>query len=191
MQETGAAPEVVEQYKGYTPPVDVAKSIRILLRYVPRRYLAGLGMVVLTNSGALSHNMRRQKVKHRGRKIRLKTSRGSYYRPWKGQPARIQIFVDNTLEGMSGRVLRIPPVRELLLGEVLYHEIGHHIHRTSKPEFKEPEDVAEKWGTRLGHDFLVKRYWYLLPLLYPMYFCVELVTKPSKVLRPLTRRFRW
>ena len=53
--------------------------------------------------------------------------------------------------------------------EVLFHEIGHHIHKTQAPEFKEREDVAESWEKRLCKIYFRKRYWYLTPIAYVLY----------------------
>jgi hypothetical protein len=50
----------------------------------------------------------------------------------------------------------------MVLGEVLFHEIGHHIHYTQAPEFREREDVAEDWKKRLSKIYFRKRYWYFV-----------------------------
>ena len=36
-------------------------------------------------------------------------------------------------------------LRDIGFGHVLFHEIGHHIHNTVRPEYDEKEDVADKW----------------------------------------------
>jgi hypothetical protein len=60
-----------------------------------------------------------------------------------------------------------------LIGEVLYHEIGHHIHRTKRHDRRDKEFVADEWGEKLLRSFMTRRYWY-----------VSYVTVP---LRPLLR----
>jgi hypothetical protein len=46
------------------------------------------------------------------------------------------------------------------LGTVLFHEIGHHIHYTLRPEYREREDVADDWGVKLRRNwFKVRRPW--------------------------------
>jgi hypothetical protein len=58
-------------------------------------------------------------------------------------------------------------MREVTFGAVLFHEVGHHIHRTIRPEHKEKEDVADLWAKRLIGNFIRKKYWYALPVLIP------------------------
>jgi len=55
-----------------------------------------------------------------------------------------------------------------MLGDVLFHELGHHIHQLHIPEHEGPENVAEKWSKKLRGKLLRKRYWYLMSLLYPL-----------------------
>ena len=45
--------------------------------------------------------------------------------------------------------LRLRLVRSLVLGDTLYHELGHHIHAQQQPEHRERETVADEWQTRL------------------------------------------
>jgi hypothetical protein len=41
---------------------------------------------------------------------------------------------------------------------VLFDEIGHHIHYTTRPEFREKEDVADVWKVRLENSYLRGRH---------------------------------
>lgn len=163
---------VSEVYKDYKPPVNAAGVVRTLIRYVPPKYLAGLGHVVLTNSSGLSHRRRRKKTWSRKHKLRIADARGVYRRRWKGQPAVIEIFVDNTVRTCPRGLLGVPPIRDLVFADVLYHELGHHIH-TMRPEYREQENVAESWSARLARSFFRRRYWYLQPLVYPVGFCLR------------------
>jgi hypothetical protein len=86
-------------------------------------------------------------------------ARGLYRQQWQGRPAWIQIFVDQTLKHWEkGWWLKIPVQRDILLSNVLFHELGHHIHATSHPEFREKEDVADDWGQKLAQHYLRGRY---------------------------------
>ena len=49
---------MVEQYLDYAPPVDVYRSLRLLLRHVPEQYLTGLYKITLTNSDSLRSSYR-------------------------------------------------------------------------------------------------------------------------------------
>jgi hypothetical protein len=130
-----------------------------MLASVPPKYLIGLSEVVLTNSGGLSRILRRSVTKARKRKVRIVEALGLYHQAWQGKPAWIQIFVDNTLK-VSGKGfwLRIPLLRETQLGGVLFHEIGHHIHYTTRPEHREKEDVADVWKARLAANYSRQRF---------------------------------
>ena len=186
MAETRSGPQIVEAYKNYAPPFDVSKTIQILLQYVSEKYLVGLRTIVLTNQKALSHDQRRRKLWSRGRKLSMDGVRGTYHQASKGAPAWITIFVDTTIASIPPGLLRIPLMRNTIFAEVLYHEIGHHIHKTCKPEFREREDVADDWKRRLGRQFVRSRYWYLTPGA----FVYRLVTKPREVFGEIRSKFR-
>jgi hypothetical protein len=93
-------------------------------------------------------------------------ARGLYRQAWQGKPAWIQIFVDNTLMHWEmGWWLKLPLLRDLLLGDVLFHEVGHHIHYTTRPEFREKEDIADSWMRKLKRQYLRRKYAWLIPLI--------------------------
>ena len=54
-------------------------------------------------------------------------------------------------------VVEAATVPGFLLSPVLFHELGHHVH-TLRPEFRDKEDVAEKWQARLEADYFRKQY---------------------------------
>jgi hypothetical protein len=152
---------VVESYRDYRPPFDAARVVRALLRRVPKKYLVGLDCVVLVNEGALSRRDRIGKLRSRKRKVDKSRVLGLYNHAWQGRPPWIEIRVDKTLRNCSPQWhLWIPFFREIVLGSVLYHELGHHIHNSVRPEYREKEDVADDWKGRLMTNFLRKKYWY-------------------------------
>jgi hypothetical protein len=159
-----ALPEVVEAYRDFEPPANFKQVVETLLAYVPPKYLVGLKTIILTNSSALSRDQRRQTTWSRKHKVRLSECRGSYFRATKSSPATIWLYVDNILRREPRWVTRVPLIRYMEPSNVLYHEIGHHIHATIKPAYKEREDVAEEWRRKLLGNFARKRYWYLRPL---------------------------
>lgn len=135
-------------------------------------------MIVLTNHDALSHDKRRRKLWSRRRKVPLKYALGSYHQAWKGDPAWIDLFVDRiTAYYTFPFMFRLPILPYMPFGEVLYHEIGHHIHKTIRPEFQEREDVADKWRDKLTRRFIRQQYWYLMPVLLPLAGTVQLWDK--------------
>lgn len=160
---------ISEDYSDYTPPFTVEPIIRRMLDSIPEKYLNGLSKVVLTNSSGLSRARRRGVTKSRKRKVRQASAAGLYHRAWNGRQAWIEIFVDNTLAGWEkGLWLSLPFMREGRLGDVLFHEIGHHIHFTFRPEYKEQEDVAETWKAILNRNYSRHRHPWLRAITFPI-----------------------
>ncbi len=153
-------PTVTASFSGYDPPFNVVPIVLRMLDSVPEKYLSGLGEVALTNASGLPRKLRRKATKSRGRRVKINLARGLYHQEWHGNPAWIEIFVDNTLKGWErGIWLKIPYICEDEIGDVLFHEIGHHIHHSIRPEFREREDVAEVWKVRLRRNYMQK--WFL------------------------------
>jgi hypothetical protein len=159
-----------ETYVDYDPPVNVSAIVHKLLSTVPEKYVRGLDCVVLTNQLALSRENRVGKVWSRGRKVHKSSARGIYHYGKGSRLAYIELRVDRIVADLTSLTLRVPFAREVCFGSVLFHEAGHHIHRTVRPEYKEKEDVAERWAAKLGFNFIRKAYWYLMPLLRIYWF---------------------
>ena len=154
-------PCVQEVYKDFTPSVNVKNTVEILLGHVPPEDLAGLGEILLTNTAALS---RERKRRRRSSRSPISDVLGRYYQAWKGQPARIEIFVDNILKSWPRYGPRLPFVRKFMFYEVLYHEIGHHVQYVSNSQLIEKEDFAERYKKKLSSRFFRQRYLYCRPL---------------------------
>ena len=130
-----------------------------MLDSVPKHLLAGLGQVVLSNAGGLSNKRRNIRVRSRKRRAGLSTAIGLYHPASRNNSAWIEIFVDNALLGWEeGWWLRIALVREGRLSDVLFHEIGHHIHHNVRPDRREKEDVADVWKVRLQRNYNRQRF---------------------------------
>jgi len=157
-------PELIEAYRAWKPVADVRGSIERLLCDVPARYMAGLRSIVLTNASALSRRERRLRVPARGSKARVAEAGGLYHHAWQSEPAWIELFVDNLIQGCPSWALRFRFVRDGLLADGLFHELGHHVHVTQAPEFREPEDVADAWERRFSRRYFRRRYWFLRQL---------------------------
>ncbi|MBN2560093.1 MAG: hypothetical protein JXQ75_04110 [Phycisphaerae bacterium] len=163
-----------EVYKDYTPPVRARQTVDGLLNGIPKRHLAGLNTVVVTHSANLPRRERREKTKARGKKVPIVRCGGLYHGKWHGEPAWIQLLLDNIFESWPKWMLRIPFLQDMILSDTLFHELGHHIHSTQAPQHKEREDVAEDWNTKLSRHYFRKHYWYLTPL----FLALRLVLKP-------------
>jgi hypothetical protein len=152
-------PIISTSFFGYKPPFDPAPIVRRMLESIPEKYLFGLGEVVLTNASGLPRKRRRSITKSRRRKVGVIEARGLYHPAFDGNRAWIEIFVDNTLRGWeNGWWLRIPLLDEGKIGDVLFHEIGHHIHFSCRPEYREREDVADVWKVRLQMEYSKRRF---------------------------------
>lgn len=167
--------KIQDAYRDFIPPVNAKRTVGRLLLGIPGNNVSGIKTVVLTNAGGLSHDRRKQKTLSRKRKVLIRDSRGLYHQRWQDGPAWIEVFVDNVCWGWPSWLLRIPFFCDLAFADVVFHELGHHIQKTRVPEFKEREDVADKWGEKLSHHYLRRRYWYLM-----LFFAVALILKPFK-----------
>ncbi len=157
---------IIEGYKDYRPPKWVKGAIEKLLWTVPPKYLVGLESVVLTNSGGQSRRERRRRFSSRGRRIPSSRVLAFYSPASRRKRPHIEIYVDKGSKD-PWWVNALPPLRETLIGTTLFHELGHHIHYTQRPEHRNEEVVAEEWCDKFTANFLRKRYWYLLPILVP------------------------
>jgi hypothetical protein len=172
-------PQIIENYRDFAPPRQVRPLIEDLLSTVPPHYLVGLKTVLLTNRNALTRDQRRQKVSGRKGKYSLAEARGAYYRPTRSSPAYVLLLIDNILSPWPSWILRVPYFRYMTLAEVLYHEIGHHIHALHQPVHDGKENVAEDWQRKLNRVFHRKRFWYLRPLIYPAGKIVRFILKSA------------
>ena len=167
---------IYENYGLYKPRMNVRKMVEELLMDIAPEYLQGLESIVLSSQIRLPRKGRRKKFLSRGRKISSSDVLGFYSQSWKGRPAYIELYVDKILAQAPGLTLYIPLARFILFAQVLYHEIGHHLHKTQYPEFKEKEDVAEEWRKKLTKIAVRNRYRHLMPLiklyrLFILWFC--------------------
>jgi hypothetical protein len=156
--EAHAVPEVREAYFAYTPPFDVAALVRDLLSYVPAEYLRGLKFVVLLNASGLSRRDRRRRIPSQGKRYLAGGCLGFYCHEHTGEPAHIGIHVDRVIQQAARLALRVSIYRDSLFAWILYHELGHHIHRVLHPEHREPENVANAWAERLRNALFQQKY---------------------------------
>jgi len=151
--------KIVEEYHEYTPPVRVRGAVELLMSHVPREHLEGLRKVVLTNSARLLQS-NKGKYDFYGKRQRLGELRGFYTGGY------IYLVTDRILDCYHELSLMVPIVRTLVMAEILYHELGHHINRRDQPGYRENrEEAADEWRDELLFAFFEKRYWYLVRVL--------------------------
>jgi len=184
-EESQSGPQIIVAFQNYAPPFDPERAVRGMLRYVPAKFLHGLHRIVFTNVDALSRKERDRKTWGR-RRVTLSETLGYYSQEWQGNPAHITILVDNFERRWSRGWLRVGFVRDMVLSEVLFHELGHHIHRVHRPEYEGKENVADKWSEGLTRKFMSGRYWYLVPLAAP----IALFAGVARDIARLYRRIR-
>jgi len=126
-------PQIVENYHDFEPPRQVRPIVEELLRAAPSQYLIGLKTILLTNQSALTRDQRRQKVSGRKGKSNLANARGAYYEATNSNHAYVLVLVDNCLKSWPTWAVRVPFLGSSVLSEVVYHEIGHHIHAVHRP----------------------------------------------------------
>lgn len=175
-----ARPQIVENYHDFVPPAWLKRVIEDALNSVPQKYLAGLKTVVLANKTALTRDQRRQKIWSRKKKYQLAEARGAYYAATRSRPASVWLFADNILRSMPAWYFRMPIFGVAEFAEVLFHEIGHHIHAVHKPVYDGKENVAEDWSGKLWGRFARRRYWYAMPVLYPIATAINIAKRIKK-----------
>jgi hypothetical protein len=149
-----------EFYNDYTPPEYVLHLVARMISSVPAKYTNGLDCVILTNLSGAPRRQRLGKVTSRGRRVPQKRVLGRYHRARSSEPAWIELYVDRICAGIVVHPW-IPLGRTASFAMVLFHEIGHHVHATVRPEFREKEDVADDWGKNLIGNYLRTRYWFV------------------------------
>ena len=64
--------------------------------------------------------------------------------------------MDNNFDGYPAWILKIGSIAAVAFSRTLFHELGHHIHKTQAPEHFEREDVADKWKRRVSRNFFLE-----------------------------------
>jgi hypothetical protein len=120
--------------------------------------------------------------------VLIKKAAGLYHYAQRGDSAWVEVFVDQTLQyrGEGRWIVKIPVLRNIILSSVLFHEIGHHIHATARPEFREKEDVANKWKAKLQRLYFHAQYPGLITVMLLLRRLVLLYRKSHD--RPAGRR---
>ncbi len=180
--------KICESYKDFLPPSWVRRSVTRLINGVPEKYIGGLHSINLTNTDGLNHSRRRQKTISRKRKVSVIECRGLYHQKWQRKPATIELFVDKIIHRWPVVALKVPLFQDMLIADVLYHELGHHIHKTSAPEHREREDIAEDWQKKLGRHYFRQNYKWIKPFRFLLKPIVVLFLKIVRLIQRTTKQ---
>ena len=150
---------VKDDFRKYTAPAWVAPTVIRLIQSVPPTRLIGLSSIVLTESAATAKVQIRRRA---GRKHRPKDRLGFYHKAWRGGAPIIHLIVDNILDHGGNAWLQMK--RDVLIADVLFHEIGHHLNVNVGLIARNEEASAEAWSLRLWQRHVRKRYSFLIPL---------------------------
>jgi hypothetical protein len=99
--------------------------------------------------------------------MRIAEATGVYHPRCSDGPPWIELFVDKIVDPYrSSFWFRRRLIQDLCLGEILYHEVGHHVHDFVRPEYREKEDVAESWAGFFAVRHFRFTYWYFWPIFW-------------------------
>ena len=151
---------ILSECNDYVEPHWFRRTIERLLSSLPDGYCQGLASIVLTEAVVATARKGARKSRANRRGIPL----GRYHRAWNGQPAWVELVVDEIVKQLPKPFDRVQITRDFVVGRVLFHEIGHHLDATVGSVGRTGERGAEAWEARLSRIHLRRRYGYLRPL---------------------------
>ena len=92
----------------------------------------------------------------------------AYHPAWKGEAAWIELVVDEIAKDLSKPLSNFRVLCDVVVGRVLFHEIGHHLDAVVGSVGRTGEHGAEAWRRRLLSRYLQQRHGYLR-LLRPVF----------------------
>jgi hypothetical protein len=151
-----------QHFRELHPRASLGRVVLSAIQSVPAKHVVGLKLVLLRDVASLTRAEKNWKTR---REAKLEECKGLYIRGRGKRPPKIDLFIDNIIHEWPLLFNCLPVFRALLVGNTLFHEIGHHIHYHTQPSKRDPESVAEYWQGRLLASFIRKNYRYSLPLL--------------------------
>ncbi len=167
--------QVLEEFRWLNPRADYRATVERLLRFVPPEYLEGLDRVCLKDTAAFKDIW---PAISRGTE-----PRGLYWRAWKGRKAYIELNLDAITATIPGFLQKLPLFRELVIVNILYHEVGHHIQLAIEPDPRPTEVVANIWRDQLGRIYVRRRFRYLRPIRLPLLWFVRALRRLTPALK--------
>ncbi len=119
---------------------------------------------------------------YRGRKARHTAVLGLYHAASNvSNNAWIELFVDRIVSGVPRCALLFASTRATVFGPVLFHELGHHIYASMRPEHREREDTADAWARRLLTTHLRRRHATTWALLRPVAWSIRMANRARRL----------
>jgi hypothetical protein len=171
-------PAIYEDFKDYKPPITIHRTIDKLLGAMPARYLSGLQSIVLTDSASIGHG---KTSRVGGRKLDRKRCQGFYHGGTRDRLAWIEITVDNVIQKYPPRVMKVAFIREIVLADTLYHEIGHHLIARVGSGVRNESRAADEWSRHLSRYYFRKHHPYLMLLARPLVFLLRVSLRSRSI----------
>lgn len=149
-----------QDYKEYVPPRWVTPTVERLVGSLADAHFNGLSAIVLTEAS----QVKGRKDGRRPRANRSAIAAGRYHQRWRGEPAWIELIVDNVVRDIPRPLRFLQFARDVAFARVLFHEVGHHLHATVGSAGREGESGARAWERRLSIMHFRQRYWFVRPL---------------------------
>ena len=159
---------IIEDYGEYSPPVNVRRRVMKMLKVVPSEYLSNLDQILLTSTKALTSKQKKEQVRYRGRNVKVINSNGMHTYDRANRRGKINLYVDNIFEELSGGLIFVPGLANMNIAKTLFHEVGHHIEKLSSFRKKDDEDDAEKWESHFTRKYRTQHYWHLSVIYQPI-----------------------
>lgn len=162
MSQEYKKPAVTESYGTYVPRGNIIAIVDGLMDYVPGNFYVGLQEICLTDSSTLSQSKMRSKTTEQ---IRIGQVKALYWPASTSAPARIEIFLDKVLNQLPTLLGKMMFFKEIVIAEVLFHELGHHLQSQQKYRTRRNhhETFAEECAVKLLQNLLNKKYKLLKP----------------------------
>ena len=148
---TRRSPRVVRRYRGIAASVE--DSVGRLLRSVPDQDLVGLEAIFLLDEVS-------------DRISRRKGIRGLYWPKSHDRSASIELAVTRILGNLPRSLLAIRLVQRILLAEVLFHEIAHHVQIMHRHGIAKTDQ--EKWAERYVASMTRQAFPIIRAILWPL-----------------------
>jgi hypothetical protein len=163
---------IKEDFRSYAAPSWTATTVIRLLQSLPPTHLVGLSSIVLTETASTAGVKIRRKG---GRKYSPKDRLGFYRPDRSGGAATIYLIVDNILTHEGDVWLQAK--RDVIMADVLFHEVGHHLNAKMGLIARNEEASAEAWSLKLWRLHIRRRYSFLIPVLRMVHHTASLARR--------------